>query len=171
MPDLPHGIRRAFRLALRQQPIEQEVDAEIEFHLEMRAAELVARGMTPEAARAEARRRFGDTHEWSMAMSAIDRERVARSERAEWLSDLRQDLHFGVRTALRTPLFTLLAVLTLALGIGANAAVFGVVKSVLLDAPPYTDADRLVRVYGRFLDGSNDRGPLSAGTVTDIAER
>ncbi|HEY9450939.1 MAG TPA: permease prefix domain 1-containing protein, partial [Gemmatimonadaceae bacterium] len=61
MPDLPHGIRRAFRLALRQQPVEQEVDAEIEFHLEMRAAELVARGMTPEAARAEARRRFGDT--------------------------------------------------------------------------------------------------------------
>jgi predicted permease len=171
MAELPHGIRRAFRLALRQQPVEREVDAEIEFHLEMRAAELVARGMTPEAARAEARRRFGDTREWSIAMSAIDRERVARSERAEWLVDLRQDLHFGVRTALRSPLFTLLAVLTLALGIGANAAVFGVVKSVLLDALPYTDADRLVRVYGRFLDGSNDRGPLSAGTVTDIAER
>jgi predicted permease len=171
MADLPHGIRRAFRLALRRPPIEQEVDAEIDFHLEMRVAELVERGMTPEAALAEARRRFGDTHEWRVAMSAVDRERVARSERAEWLSDLRQDLRFGARSALRAPLFTLLAVLTLALGIGANAAVFGVVKSVLLDALPYTDADRLVRVYGRFLDGSNDRGPLSAGTVTDIAQR
>ncbi|HET7551931.1 MAG TPA: ABC transporter permease [Gemmatimonadaceae bacterium] len=171
MADLPHGIRRAFRLALGRPPIEQEVDAEIDFHLEMRAAELVERGMAPEAALAEARRRFGDTHEWGMAMSEVDRERVARSERAEWLSDLRQDLHFGARSALRSPLFTLLAVVTLALGIGANAAVFGVVKSVLLDALPYADADRLVRVYGRFLDGSNDRGPLSAGTVTDIAAR
>ena len=171
MADLPHGIRRAFRLALRRPPIEQEVDAEIAFHLEMRVAELVESGMAPEAALAEARRRFGNTHEWRVAMSAVDRERVARSERAEWLGDLRQDLRFGARSALREPLFTLLAVLTLALGIGANAAVFGVVKSVLLDALPYTDAGRLVRVYGRFLDGSNDRGPLSAGTVTDIAER
>jgi predicted permease len=171
MADLPHGIRRAFRLALRRPPIEQEVDAEIDFHLEMRVAELVERGMAPEAALAEARRRFGDTHEWRVAMSEVDRERVARSERAEWLSDLRQDLRFGARSALRAPLFTLLAVVTLALGIGANAAVFGVVKSVLLDALPFTDAGRLVRVYGRFLDGSNDRGPLSAGSVTDIAER
>src|SRR5205085_5096315 len=69
------------------------------------------------------------------------------------------------------PMFSLLAIVTLALGIGANAAVFGVVKSVLLDALPYADANRLVRVSLSLKDGSITRGPLSAGTVTDIADR
>jgi predicted permease len=63
-----------------------------------------------------------------------------------------------------------LAVVTLALGVGANAAVFGVVKSVLLDALPYEDADRLVHVYGRLVEGG-DRTSLSAGAVRDLAER
>src|SRR5688500_973029 len=171
MADLPRGIRRAFRLALRRPPIEEDVDTEVAFHLEMRAADLVEGGLTPDAARAEAVRRFGDTRQWSDAMRALDRERAADDRRAEWLGDLRQDVRYGVRSALRTPLFSLLAILTLALGIGANAAVFGVVKSVLLDALPYTDADRLVRIYGYVVRGSDDRGPLSAGTVTDIAAR
>ena len=85
--------------------------------------------------------------------------------------DLRQDLRFGVRSALRAPRFALLAVVTLALGIGANAAVFGVVKSVLLDALPYADADRITLVYSRWNDGTNDRGPFSAGMVRDLRER
>ena len=147
LAQLPYGIRRAFRLALGRPRIEEEVDAEVAFHLEMRAAELAARGLTPDAARDEARRRFGNTHEWRMAMSAVDRERAAQERRVEWVDDLRQDLRYGVRSLLRTPLFSLLAVVTLALGIGANAAVFGVVKSVLLDALPYADAGRLARVY------------------------
>lgn len=88
-----------------------------------------------------------------------------------WLNDFRQDLRFALRSAARAPLFTLLALLTLAVGIGANAAVFGVVKSVLLDALPYADADRLVRVYGRLEDGSLERSSLSAGTITDFGER
>jgi putative ABC transport system permease protein len=104
-------------------------------------------------------------------LEEIGRRRVRQESRAGWWSDLRQDLRYGVRSALRAPLFSLLAVLTLALGIGANAAVFGVVKSVLLDALPYRDADRLARVYGRLLDGSNERGALSAGTIDDLARR
>src|SRR5215208_958438 len=171
MSPLPHGIRRAFRLALRRPRIEQEVDAEVAFHLEMRAAELVARGLTPEAAHAEALRRFGNTHHWSSAMSAVDRERAAGERRAEWLDDLGQDLRYGVRSLRRTPLFSLLAVVTLAVGIGANAAVFGVVKSVLLDALPYADAGRLVRLYGRAPDGARDDMPLSIGTMVDARER
>jgi putative ABC transport system permease protein len=88
-----------------------------------------------------------------------------------WLDDFRQDIRFALRSAARAPLFTLLALLTLAVGIGANAAVFGVVKSVLLDALPYDDADRLVRVYGRLEDGSLERSSLSAGTIADFGQR
>src|SRR5688500_10379756 len=140
MAGLPHGIRRAFRLAIRRPRIEADVDDEVAFHLEMRAGELVARGWAPEAARAEALRRFGDRKQWSMAMTEVDRERSAHEQRVEWLDDLRHDLKYGVRSLLRAPVFTLLAVVTLALGIGANAAVFGVVKSVLLDPLPFADA-------------------------------
>src|SRR5687768_14132815 len=171
MADLPRGIRRAFRLALRRPPIEEDVDTEVAFHLEMRAADLVEGGLTPDAARAEAVRRFGDTRQWSDAMRALDRERAADDRRAEWRGDLRQDLRYGVRSALRTPLFSLLAVLTLALGIGANAAVFGVVKSVLLDALPYADADRLVRVYAQFEASKMERSSISPGAATDLAGR
>lgn len=171
MSSLPDGVRRAFRLALRRPRIEQEVDDEVAFHLDMRIAELVANGHTPDDARAEALRRFGDTTHWSAIMSATDHERVASERRSEWMDDLRQDVRYALRSFRRSPLFSLLAVLTLALGIGANAAVFGVVKSVLLDALPYRDADRVVRIYGRMRDGSNERMPTSAGAVNDMRER
>ena len=81
------------------------------------------------------------------------------------------DLKFAFRQLLKNPGFTAVAVLTLALGIGANSAVFGVVKSVLLDALPYADADRLVRLYGSYRDRPQERGPLSAGTIRDITDR
>jgi predicted permease len=171
-PALPNGIRRVFRLATRRAPSAADVEDEIAFHLEMHAADLVARsGFTPAEAREEARRRFGDIQQWRTTMRAIDREHATHQRRVEWLDDLRQDLRYGVRSALRTPLFSLLAIVTIALGIGANAAVFGVVKSVLLDALPYADADRIVRVYGSLVDGSWVRAPMSAGTVADLRTR
>ena len=148
-----------------------EVDDELAFHLEQRIRDYVARGMDPDTARAAALERFGNVEAVRRdctQMLEADRRTENRRDR---LDDLRQDLRFAVRSAFRAPVFTLLAVLTLALGIGANAAVFGVVKSVLLDALPYHDADRLVRVYGHFQDGMSDRGPLSAGTVHDVSER
>ncbi|HKH91306.1 MAG TPA: ABC transporter permease [Gemmatimonadaceae bacterium] len=171
-PALPNGIRRVFRLATRRAPVEADIDDEIAFHVEMHAAELTARhGLAPAAARDEALRRFGDIYHWRTSMSAIDREHAVRRRRVEWVDDLRQDLRYGVRSALRTPLFSLLAIVTIAFGIGANAAVFGVVKSVLLDALPYSDADRLVRVYGRLIDGSMERAPLTVGTIVDLRAR
>ena len=104
-------------------------------------------------------------------MTDVDRERVAEERRAEWVDDLRRDVQYGVRALARAPLFSLLAIITLALGIGANAAIFGVVKSVLLDTLPYADADRIMRLYGRWHDGTNDRGPVSVGTVLEVRQR
>jgi putative ABC transport system permease protein len=88
-----------------------------------------------------------------------------------WADDFAQDFRFGLRSARHARLFTALAVVTIGLGLGVNAAVFGVVKSVLLDALPYADASRLVRVYSVHQDSVLGRTPLSAGDAADIAAR
>ena len=88
-----------------------------------------------------------------------------------WLDEFSSHVRFAIRQLGSSPGFACLAIVTLALGIGANAAVFGVVKSVLVNPLPYADEDRLVRIYGRRIDGTQERGPLSAGTVLDIQNR
>jgi putative ABC transport system permease protein len=149
----------------------RDVDEELAFHIEQRVRDYMARGMDEASARAAALERLGDLRAVRAACDDALRPewRVARWRR--WLSDARQDCAFALRSAAASPLFTLLAVLMLALGIGANAAVFGVVKSVLVDALPYPDADGLVRVYGRVLETGDDRSPLSVAAVADMAER
>jgi predicted permease len=161
-------IRRAFPFLSKP---EIEVDDELAFHLEHRVNDYIKRGMDPTTARAAALERFGDVN--SVRRDCTDLLEAERRDerRRDWLGDLQQDLRFGVRSSLRTPLFTLLAVFTLALGIGANAAVFSIVKSVLLDALPYADAGRVVRIYAKFRERPDDRAPLSAGTITDVAKR
>ena len=148
-----------------------EVDDELAFHLEQRVRDYIARGMDPESARAAARARLGhlSTVRQECTQMLEDDRRTAR--RRDWFDDLRQDFHFGIRAALHAPLFSLLAIGTLALGIGANAAVFGVVKSVLLDALPYADADRLVRVSARWTSAPAEAQSVSPGVAVDFATR
>jgi predicted permease len=167
----PSGVRRLFRFPASEDRVTSDVDREIAFHVEERTRELIAGGIDPVAARAAAFGEFGNVREAKKELEAIDRRRVRELRRADWWSDLRQDIKYGVRSLTRTPLFTALAVLTLALGIGANAAVFGVLKSALIDALPYGESHRLVRIYGRLADGSLERGALSAATVAAIRER
>jgi predicted permease len=149
----------------------REVDDELRFHLEQRIQAYIASGMSPEAARRAALERFGDVDVVREECEQLLTEDRKAQARRDWFEDLRQDLRFAVRSAVRAPLFSLLAIVTLALGIGANAAVFGVVKSVLLDALPYSDAGRLMRIFSPFRNGSVARGALSAGTISDIRER
>ena len=167
----PDPNRRRFRLPSVERQVPQDVSEEIAFHLEERTRQLAARGLDEATARAAALREFGDVQAAAAELEAIDRRRVRQRRRAHWWEDLGQDVRYGVRAAVRAPLFSLLAVVTLALGIGANAAVFGVVKSVLLDALPYHDADRLVRVYARYEASGLDRSSVSPGVMADVAER
>src|SRR5919106_2598437 len=78
------------------------------------------------------------------------------------LDELRQDLRYGVRALWRSPAFTLTSLLTLALGIGANAAIFSVVRAVLLEPLPFSDADRIVRAYH-----ANPANGVARGTVSE----
>jgi putative ABC transport system permease protein len=148
-----------------------EVNSELEFHLEHRIQANIAAGMSPEDARRAALERFGDVEGVRDECARLLTEDRKTQRRRDWFDDFRQDLRFAVRSALGAPMFTALAILTLALGIGANAAVFGVVKSVLLNALPYSDAGELTRIYTPIEALGEREGAISAGTISDLRER
>ena len=124
-----------------------DVDDELEFHLETRAAEYTAQGMPPAEARERARAEFGDLEEARRRCRAIDAERVRRRRRGELGEALRTDLRLALRGFVRRPGFAAVVLLTLALGIGANAAIFSIVHGVLLRPLPFAAPDRLVAIW------------------------
>ena len=146
---LPPRARRFFRLAIHRPALtEQDVDAEIAFHLEARVAQLVARGMSPDAARAEARRRFGNVELARHTLTSSATRRETRMELREFLGNCAQDFRYAARGMRKNPGFTAAVVLTLALGTGANATMFGVVDRLLLQPPAYLRSPHEVnRVY------------------------
>ena len=148
-----------------------EVESELRFHLEQRIRDNIAAGMSPDDARRAAMERFGDVEGVRDECARLLAEERSTQRRRDWLEDLHQDLRFAVRSAVRAPTFSLLAILTLALGIGANVAVFGVVKSVLLNSLPYADAERLMRIYTPLKERGEREGSISAGTISDLRER
>src|SRR4051812_1403058 len=139
------GIRRLFRLD-RVDDVTTDVDDELRFHFESTVRDLVAGGMTAEAARREADRRFGDVRAARERLASIDTDRVSSERRAEWLEGFSEDLRYAARSLQRTPIFTLTALCTLGLGLGAVTAMFAIVYGVLLAPLPYGNLERLVAV-------------------------
>jgi predicted permease len=160
---LPSRARRFFRLAIHRPALtEQDVDAEIAFHLEARVAQLTSRGMSPDAARSEARRRFGNVELARLTLTSSATRRETRMELREFLGHVSQDLRYAARGMRKNPGFTAAVVITLALGTGANATMFGVVDRLLLQPPAYLRSpDEVHRVY---LTARNDNFGVSIGT-------
>lgn len=132
--------RLVFRL--RRKRNEDDLAEEIHLHLDLRAAERTGRGVAPREAEAEARRKFGNVTQ----LQEIGREVWGWT----WLDSLVQDLRYGMRTLTANPGFTLIVVLSLALGIGANTAIFSIVNAVMLRSLPVEDPHRLAEVRGIF---------------------
>jgi predicted permease len=121
-----------------------DVDDELAFHIQSTVDELVAQGMSYAAAREAAEKKFGDVERISATLYTLSQQRERTMDRQELLQTIKQDLIFGLRQLRKSPVFTLVAVLTLALGIGANSAIFSVVYSVLLNPLPYANGNRIV---------------------------
>ena len=161
------GIRRALRVHFGARGVRRAIDDEIAFHLDARATDLVARGLSERDARDLALREFGDLTDARRDLEAIDRRRVTRSARREWLADIWRDTVVSVRSLARQPVLSLAILITLALGIGANAAIVTVMQAALLAPLPYAEPSRLVHLWQtRAIE--NERSEFSYPDFVDV---
>jgi predicted permease len=158
---LLHKLAARIRMLFGRGRAGSQLDDELRFHLERQVAENVAAGMSAEEARSAALRSFGNP--------ALLRDQARATWNWSSLESLWRDLRFGARTLRRSPGFAAIAILVMALGIGANVALFTVVRSLLLKPLPYHDPDRLALIYENDTDTHHARPwmPVDAGSFAD----
>jgi len=152
---LPLRLRSLFR----RDAVEQELDEELRYHLERKTEEYIASGLTPDEARHAAMR----------AMDGIEqqKEHCRDTRKVNWLEDFWQDLRYGTRMLRRSPGFTAIVIVTLALGIGANTAIFSVVDAILLKPLPFTDPKSLVIVWESTVQNASTHNTVSPPNFLD----
>jgi len=152
------GVWRRLRSLGRRGEFEDGLGDEIRFHVEQQVEKNLRAGMTPDDARREALIRFGGVEQ--------ARERTRDEFRSAPIESLARDIRYGLRSLRRHPGFSAMAVLSLAIGIGANATIFGVAHAVLLRGSPLDDPDTLVNVYET--EGGRGFNPVSYPNIEDL---
>ena len=148
---------------LQVQRLEHDLDDELLSHIEMRTEDNLAVGMSPEEARYDAQRRFGNL--------TLLKEETRAVDIVGWMEATGQNLRYAGRMLRRNPGFTLAAILTLALGIGANVAIFTLVEAVLLRPLPFPHPDQLVRVYDDIRSSNTHDVGMSVPELWDLRDR
>jgi putative ABC transport system permease protein len=171
--DIRAGVRRLFQLAVRRPEVASaDADAELQSLLDEHVLYLTARGMPPDAARAEALRRLGTPlADASKRLHHSAQRRERRMRLHEWLEDLVADLRYGIRTLRRSPALAAAAVITLALAIGANTAIFSAVSAVMLRPLPFADPGRLVMLWEENPDFHWVQADAAPANVLDWKEQ
>jgi putative ABC transport system permease protein len=162
-------MKRSLRSWLWRVPLDQEVDDEFAFHIEMRTRELVEKGVDPRIAREMVLARIGDASRLKRTCVGLGRKRDREMRFTQWFDERRQDVRFALRQLKSTPTFTVVAAITLALGIGANSAMFALADATLIRPLPFPDADRLVMVWERA--PQSPRVPMAPATLLDLQEQ
>ena len=160
--------RRTFDFPWRSnRRIGADIDDELRFHLDMRAQELMAGGMSAADARREATREFGDVEFTRRYCRTLDERGERATQRRDWLGDAAHDLTQAARALRRSPGFLLIALITIGLGVGANSAIFNVIRGVLLRPLPFSEPDRLIAVYEDNRPDHSPRAQLAAADYVD----
>src|SRR5215207_7760246 len=158
------GIRRLFRLAVRRPEYARaEADEEIRLHLQLRTEQLVREGLSPDAARAEAERRFGPLDEARARLHTSATRREDRMRLREWVDGISHGLRVTLRGLRRAPGFVVTAVMCIALGVGANAAAFSLFEELLLRPLPVHEPERLVNFRASEPNPGNDQCSQAGG--------
>src|SRR3954470_638029 len=137
-------LRRLLNLG-RDQRVSRDIEREVQFHLDQRAAELRAQGMSAEDAAFAARRQFGNP--------TFLREETRDADVVTWLDSIQRDVAYGLRALRHTPAFTVVAVASLALGIGANTAIYSLIDAVVLRPLPVPHPEELIFISSGDRDG------------------
>jgi putative ABC transport system permease protein len=164
------SVRRLMHISTSRS-IEHDVDAELRFHIEARVEDLMRQGRPRGSAEREAQREFGDASAARRELAAIDRRTVRRAGWREWLSSVKQDVRTSLRGLKARPAFTITVLLTLGLGIGANAAVYSVMYAVLLKPLPFGQPNGLVHLWETFEGPVDQRSEASYPDYRDFRDR
>src|SRR5436853_1563793 len=159
-------FRKLLRIAqavFRKNEMERDMDSELRFHLDMEAKKNMQRGMSEKEARLAALRSFGGVE--------LTKEQCRDERGGRFIETTLQDLRYGARVLRRNPGFTLVALLTLTLGIGANAAIFSVIYGVLMRPLPYADGNRLVILHQQAPLARVDNMGFSVKEINDYREQ